>query len=123
MVDLDLIDAWRERLFAHPAVLALALVGSAAIDPLMANDIDFLVLVEPGTAPEGFHGFAACGEYALDGTWYALRNAENNNLLVTADPAWFERALRASAVCAALRLLDKGDRVKVWEIVRDGRIV
>jgi hypothetical protein len=66
-------------------------------------------------------GWITCGgEYDdQDDKWGAIRK-DNVNLIVTVDPAWYERAKLANEVCYALRLQDKGDRVVVYRVVRDG---
>jgi hypothetical protein len=119
-------------LSAIPAVQKFQMVGSACYHP-EPKDVDFLVLVEG--APGFFgdiedcdgakflfgSGWETCsGEYDdMDDKWGALRKGYVN-LIVTIDPAWYERAKLANEVCCALKLMDKGDRIVAYRVIRDG---
>lgn len=136
-------------LTGHPLVLDFELIGSACYHP-EPKDIDFLVLVKDAPPPsdqplndiledtvldefapgQGFLCGArwafgpewelCSGEYDdQDDKWGAIRK-DNLNLIVTVDEGWFERAKLANEVCCALKLMDKGDRVVVYQVVRDG---
>jgi hypothetical protein len=122
----------------HKRVLDYAIVGSARyLDE--AKDLDFLVLAEG-------HAFMAltnangdwdddhqsvrwmfgsdwtlCGGEYDDQTdkWGAIRNG-NVNLIVTVERDWYDRMKVASEVCTALKLADKGDRIVVHRVIRDG---
>lgn len=60
------------------------------------------------------------GEYDdQDDKWGALRNGPVN-LIVTVDPEWYANAKLANEVCCALKLMDKGDRIVVYRVIRDG---
>jgi hypothetical protein len=109
----------------EPRVIKYAPVGSALyLDE--AKDLDFLVLVDTGGASWlparwWFDGFTLCGGEYDDQTekWGATRKGLVN-LIITVDPEWYSRMLTASAVCEALKLTDKGDRIVVHRVVRDG---
>jgi len=116
----------------HPKVLACTMVGSALYHP-KPNDIDFLVLVDASSffptgeeaSPAGRWLFGpdwdtCAGEYDdQDSTWGALRKGKAN-LIVTVNRGWYDRMVLASKVCEALKLMDKGDRIVVHRVVRDG---
>jgi hypothetical protein len=60
------------------------------------------------------------GEYDdQNDEWGAIRRG-GLNLIITIDPEWYKRAAVANEVCAALKLMDKGDRVVVYRVIRDG---
>lgn len=111
----------------HTDVVDFQLVGSACFDEENAQDVDFLVLVggsrfeEVGRWCFGSQWELCAGEYDVEepGIWGALRKG-NANLIVTIDRAWYERAALANEVCVALKLKDKGDRIVVYRVVRDG---
>lgn len=110
---------------ANPKVVDFCVAGSALYHP-EPKDLDFLVLCEGDNfttdARWAFGSeFALCGvEYDDQGTqWGALRAGEVN-LIVTVDPEWYKRAKLANEVCAALKLLDKGDRIVTYRVIRDG---
>lgn len=117
----------------HSDVKEFCIVGSALYHP-EPEDLDFLVLVDrlrfipqdeddDDTAARWMFGtdwHLCCGEYSdTDGTWGAVRNGDVN-LIVTVDPEWYKRAKLANEVCHALKLMDKGDRIVVYRVVRDG---
>lgn len=124
-----------------PTVMMFDIVGSGLymIDP---KDIDFVVLVEAesaltwlpqidikwdGPIPENGktskedRDWQNCGEVYDDQNhlWRAIRKGDVN-LLVTTDRAWFDGCSMAAAVCAALNLQSKADRVRVHRVIREG---
>lgn len=117
----------------HEEVIDFCVVGSAIYHP-EPKDLDFLVLTKHasfigGTTGDG-NGAArwAFGEEWLtiggrydDQTdkWGSIRK-DDVNLIVTVDPEWFKRAKLANEVCAALKLMDKGDRIVTYRVIRDG---
>jgi hypothetical protein len=109
----------------HERVLDFCLAGSAIYHP-EPKDLDFLVLCVGENFPEHARWafgseFSLCSEdYDGQGIqWGALRNGPVN-LIVTVDPEWYKRAKLANEVCAALKLLDKGDRIVTYRVIRDG---
>jgi hypothetical protein len=108
----------------HDEVVMFDMVGSGLYveDP---KDIDFVVLLKPGTDvhtwyPEYDRTWNVCSEaYDESHLWRALRKG-GINLLVTADAAWADGCSQAAAVCAALGLESKADRVRVHRVIRDG---
>lgn len=113
-----------------PVVLQHGLVGSASIEGTEPKDVDYLVLLEPSEfeniaqyAARTFPDFTGClsedSGYPDGGDhWCAIRNGDLN-FLVSTDPEWYRRGLRANAVCRALKLASREDRVVVWRIVQD----
>lgn len=107
--------------------LSCALVGSAyTLGPEQAKDIDLLVLIEGsvyGNRMLGEPGGSAeqdakeCKENAE--LWTSYRDGDVN-YLVTNDASFYHRSLAAAEVCKALRLENKGQRVAVYRMVRDG---
>lgn len=116
----------------HPKVLACTMVGSALYHP-EPQDIDFLVLLNaprffPADEDDMLAGrwafgseWALCGEYddQDENIWGALRNGKAN-LIVTVNRGWYDLMVLSSKVCEALKLMDKGDRIVVHRVVRDG---
>lgn len=105
----------------NEAVLQFQPIGSAIYHP-DAKDVDFLVLIAPesiGDVLQLFSGWEPCGSYDGAADWYSMRR-DDANLIITADANWFNLAVRANAVCVALKVMDKVDRKKVYRIVRDG---
>lgn len=109
----------------HAKVLKFCVAGSAIYhaDP---QDLDFLVLVEgAGFISDARWAFGSewetvGGRYAdQTDAWGSIRHGKVN-LICTVDPAWYERAALANEVCAALKLMDKGDRVVTYRVIRDG---
>lgn len=102
------------------------LVGSAVYHP-EPKDIDFLVLIEDEdvlSAARYLPGMQSwttkTGEYDdEDGKWGSFR-AGNINVILTVDKGWYDRAKLANEVCHALKLMDKGDRIVVYRVIRDG---
>lgn len=98
--------------------------------PVVNTDIDYLVLVqdlwhalgaladEGWTLCEGKDGaYEEDDTYSLD--WYAVRKG-SFNLILTADPGWYQRAVQATTICKMHNILDKADRIIVFRWVRDG---
>jgi hypothetical protein len=136
----SLIVATAAELFAHTKVARFALVGTAAypdeagVDP---KDVDFLVLCHGDHVGMGVlepdelealprHAFGAGwdngGSNALDADgdqWGSIRKGDIN-LILTTDAEWYDRSVKASAVCVALRLTEKFDRIVAYRVVRDG---
>lgn len=121
----DTIDV-SQMLAQHPKVRKFQLVGSSLIDEETAKDLDVLVLVE-GTA------FLTDARWAFGPEWDTVGGRYDDqtdqwgsvrkgvvNLIVTVDPAWYDRAALANEVCVALKLKDKGDRIVTYRVVRDG---
>lgn len=124
-----------EYLSKCAAVKEFCLVGSAIYHP-EPKDVDFLVYIEQTPDPDlGYDALAA--RFLLDGPyWYTLANEYDDqtgqwcalrsstfkdiNLILTVDKGWYDRAKLANEVCHALKLMDKGDRVVVYRVVRDG---
>jgi hypothetical protein len=115
-----------------PFVQRHQLVGSACYHK-EPKDVDFLVQVEPLDPLEepsfpyrwAFgNGWAVPeGEYDdQDGRWYAMRKGDIN-LIITSDPAWYDRAVIANSVCHLLELQSKRDRVAVYRLLRDGQSI
>lgn len=121
----------------HSRVRKFAMVGSAVYHPA-PNDVDFLVLVTGDSftcfgedtpndlsmaAPRWAFGddWELCsGEYDdQDDKWGAIRKGVVN-LVITVDEGWYERMLLSSKVCEVLELMDKGDRIAVHRVIRDG---
>lgn len=107
-------------------VKKFAVVGSALIDEKSAADLDFLVLIDANSfLTDGRWAFGTdwhlcAGEYSdTDDSWGAIRKGVVN-LIVTVDPEWYSRALTANEVCVALKIADKGDRIVVYRVIRDG---
>jgi hypothetical protein len=121
---LDVVANTTSWLAKKPAVEAFELVGSALYHP-EPKDVDFAVYMkghEVGSLiAEHFEDFLLCdAEYDdQDHKWAAIRRGQVN-LIVTVDEEWFERMVLASKVCHALKLQDKGDRIVVHRVVRDG---
>lgn len=111
-------------LTGRKGVIKFQMVGSCLYHP-SPKDIDFIVLVDKPdfSVARWMFGdeFELCGgEYDdQDSKWGAIRKGLVN-LIVTVDEAWYERMLLASRVCEALELMDKGDRIVVHRVVRDG---
>ena len=105
--------------------------SSYTCDPPVDNtDVDYLVLVQDlwhAIEVLGDTGWTLCqgedGAYEDDDTysldWYAVRRL-NLNLILTADPSWYQRAVRATGECRLHNILDKVDRIIVFRWVRDG---
>jgi hypothetical protein len=126
------------ELTANKKVLKFDVVGSATFCE-EANDLDIIVLADaPGflCAPDEVDGgdyVSRCARWMFgcgwdvpatryDGEndqWGTLRKG-NVNLIVTISPKFYDGMKLASEVCTALKLKDKGDRVVVHRIVRDG---
>lgn len=108
----------------HADVVMFDMVGSG-LYVANPNDIDFVVLLKPGSTlatwfPEYDRTWNSCGEvYDEDHRWKAIRKGAIN-LLVTCDAAWADGCAQAAAVCAALGLTSKADRVRVHRVIRDG---
>lgn len=113
-----------------PTVLMFDIVGSGLYMP-DPKDIDFVVLIDGGNAltwlpsTEGNQGspdraWECCGELYDDQSqlWRAIRKGDVN-LLVTTDRKWFDGCAQAAAVCAALNLQSKADRVRVHRVIRE----
>lgn len=126
----------------HPRVKNFQLVGSSLIDEDTAKDLDVLVLTDhaafmSGSEDAGDGVTMSCDDHSArwafgtewsviggrydDQTdkWGSLRSGDVN-LIVTVDPEWYSRAVIANEVCCALKLLDKGDRIVVYRVIRDG---
>jgi hypothetical protein len=108
----------------HKQVLAFDIVGSARYSD-DAKDVDILVLADYpdfcGARWMFGNTWTLCAGKYDDQTdkWGTLRKG-NANLIVTVDRGWYDRMKVASEVCAALKLMDKGDRIVVHRVVRDG---
>jgi hypothetical protein len=108
----------------QPRVKSFCLVGSSLYVEA-PNDVDFLVLTShtgfSEAHSEDFDNWQLCGGQYDDQTdkWGAVRKGAVN-LIITTDSAWFSRCKLASDVCHALKLQDKGDRIVVHRVVRDG---
>lgn len=119
----------------HTRVLAQHPTGSAYTvnPPVMNTDQDWLVLVEDfngaveqliaggwelccGKDDDGREMYKGDPNYST--TWYALRNGVFN-VMLTADPTWYIRAVAATLVCKALNLKDKEERKQLFRSVRD----
>lgn len=109
-----------------PRVIKWALIGSA-LYMAHAADVDFIVLVNDDAIKYAQElvetGWArCCGDYDnRDMSWTSIRRG-NVNLMITHDSAFYGRYERAMQVCKYLQLTNKGDRVAVCQIVRDGRL-
>jgi hypothetical protein len=120
----DLLDIMKV-LRANDKVLDFDPVGSAVYME-EAKDLDVLVLYDaPSFLTDARWAFGpdwylCAGEYSdTDESWGAIRKGAVN-LIITVDRAWYDGMLKASRVCEALGLQDKGDRIIVHRIVRDG---
>jgi hypothetical protein len=124
----------------NPVVRTFKLVGTAAypddagVEP---KDVDFLVLCRGDNVGMGVlephdledyprHAFGAGwdngGSNALDADgdqWGSIRRGDIN-LILTTDAEWYDRSVKASAVCVALQLTEKFDRIVAYRVVRDG---
>ncbi len=111
----------------HQEVTSFCVVGSACYAP-DPKDVDFVVLIE---GKEDFlaafralglnSGWVPCTgeEYDMTaGTWGAFRSG-HWNMILTTDPRFYEAMLVGSAVCTALALPTRDERVKVHEAVRE----
>lgn len=99
--------------------------------PVTDTDVDYLVLVQDlwqaVEVLERVEDWCLCqgadGAYQNDkeyaNTWYAMRKG-NINLIMTDDPAWYQRAVHATTVCKQRNILDKADRIIVFRWLRDG---
>lgn len=103
-------------------------VGSCRVPGYDAADLDIGVLVETKGSAFGWinstlsgHGavLPVLGEYDVSECWATCRIGIVN-YLVTTDAGWYDRMLVANEVIEALGLTDKGDRIVVNRIVRDG---
>ena len=120
---------------ALPSGAIVVPVGSRVTcnPPPTDTDEDYLVLVKD--KPAAVAGLKALGfEYSADPEKLAKYEAMNGtarwsftslwfgnvNYIVTDSQFFFERFLTATHVCKALNLLDKADRIMVFEAVRGG---
>ena len=98
--------------------------------PVNDTDVDYLVLVQylwDAILVLKDTGWILCegkeGAYEDDNdysiTWYAVRR-QNLNLILTADPGWYQRAVQATTICKRHNILDKDDRIIVFRWIRDG---
>lgn len=107
--------------FQHDRV---ALVGSVAcLD--QGNDVDVLFLVEH--LDDAIKHLEAAQFKGLDNPQYPIdkwtsMKREDLNVLLTDDPLFFHGFVVSTAVCKALRLTSRDDRVKVHDIVRDNEL-
>jgi hypothetical protein len=97
-----------------------------------AKDLDMCVLFE-GPKDQGSsafnnflaewvnEGFEICGDYdtSQEFKWAALRRGELN-LIFCQDKEFFDKYLEASALCCALKLPTKEQRILVHQWIRDG---
>lgn len=121
------IDEGDAYLRTLPGVSAWRLIGSAQYLPeAQVNDVDFAVLLQPALDPARYAtsleetGWGKCSEYdQTTGLWFAVRRGDLN-LMLTSDPEFYEKYLRAMEVCQGLRLAEKAHRIVVCSIVRDG---
>jgi hypothetical protein len=114
-----------QMLTAHAGVVSFCIVGSAIYHPEPA-DVDFLVhvcgetFISDARWAFGSDWTVLGGRYDnQNDKWGSIRKA-NVNLIVTTDGAWYERAKLANEVCVALKLMDKGDRIVAYRVIRDG---
>lgn len=113
-----------QMLANHEAVEDFCVAGSAIYHP-EPKDLDFLVLAT-GSSFMTDARWAFGSDWTVVGSryddqtdkWGSIRKGDVN-LIVTVDPEWFQRAKIANEVCAALKLMDKGDRIVVYRVVRD----
>ncbi len=63
-------------------------------------------------------GWEQCGNYEFAGRFNAFRKGEENYIIIE-DEKFFERYLMATEAAKALNLLNKEDRIKVFQAVAD----
>lgn len=125
----------------HPdipnTIVSVTPVGSrVTCDPAPTNtDADFLCLVTPAALPRAMTdlmeaGFEPSGSVILDDINYlppedrfASWKRGEVNVILTASPVFFRRFLSATAVAKRLNLLDKADRVALFQAVLYGNDV
>jgi hypothetical protein len=120
----DVFDAGQEA-FKVPGHIESQLVGSAYTvgDGAQANDVDILVLVSDLDDAidychcQGFCSMEGRKEYDIEVAHPVKRGVQN--LLLTADRAWYLRFIAAAEVCRYLQLAERTQRVAVHKIVRD----
>lgn len=103
--------------------LKTAVVGSTYILGT-GKDFDLLVLVEDlrGMCARILsRGFSPDSEHAYDDAKFASFRKGRVNVLVTADPMFFDKFALAAEVCKVLKLTVREDRIKVHAVIRDGR--
>lgn len=122
-----LVPAATAALVGKPGFLKSAVVGSSRVDGVDPKDLDIAVLLTEDSVPiDWYDNFDSAKlpelqDYDTAGPvkWATFR-VGLVNYLVTNDSGWFDRMLVANEVIAALKLTDKGDRIVVNRIVRDG---
>lgn len=103
-----------------PGVLRFELVGAAMyLEPI--NDYDILVLVGENfaIAPD----WQPCMSDAYETPDHNFRAYRKGmlNFIVLTDEELYKRYLLAAAVCAAVKVQDKKDRIVVHRMIRDGK--
>lgn len=124
---MDLIEEIRSH------ALLLNLVGSRETcnPPPQDTDQDVLVLIQPGVSPVigrlFEHGFEvdgsriedAASHLRSDGTFQSFSKGDLN-FIVTCDPTFYARFMAATSVAKRLNLLDKADRIALFQAVLYG---
>lgn len=99
--------------------------------PPLDTDQDYLVLVDEEDAEAVFSLLSTIG-YALDGSdpgdafnvadegCFQSYSYSDVNLIITADESFFGRFMAASSVAKRLNLLDKADRIALFQAVLYG---
>lgn len=103
----------------------VAVIGSSTIPGSDPNDIDFIVYTEEDWSDViktlKDYGWTKCVRddgYPIGSSMYSAWRRGVLNCMVTRDMVFFENTVKANDLCVKLKLLNKDDRIAVYDAIR-----